>query len=246
MRDSIFFDAILETIKCLSPCYNGDVELVNIPSGNAGHPASARGVCPHCGLPSYFQPVGNPHVEPMRVCNPAQCQSCKDFVLIVCSRSAVNYVFGLAALYPLGKPNDSVDKAVPPPIKSDFAEALRCNWASAYKATVTMCRRALQASAIEKGAKGDRLIDQIDDLRAQGIITEPLKQMAHEIRLTGNDGAHPGKDGLADVVEKDADDIIEFTREYFHHVYVMPAKLAARRPAASAAVAQAERRQPGS
>jgi len=49
--------------------------------------------------------------------------------------------------------------------------------------------------------------------------------------LTGNDGAHPDKDGLSDVKEKDSTDIIEFTREYLHHVYVMPAKLKARKPA---------------
>ncbi len=31
-----------------------------------------------------------------------------------------------------------------------------------------------------------------------------------------------------DVTEQDAADIVEFTREFFHHVYVMPAKLKAR------------------
>ena len=99
-----------------------------------------------------------------------------------------------------------------------------------------MCRRAVQGSVIELGAKGDRLIDQIDDLFKNGKITEALKDFAHEVRLTGNDGAHPGKDGLADVSPKDASDIIEFIREYLHHVYVMPAKLRARKPAAAASV----------
>jgi len=37
--------------------------------------------------------------------------------------------------------------------------------------------------------------------------------------------------GLENVTPKDADDIIEFMREYLHHVYVMPAKLAARKAA---------------
>jgi len=36
---------------------------------------------------------------------------------------------------------------------------------------------------------------------------------------------------LENVTPKDADDIIEFMREYLHHVYVMPAKLAARKAA---------------
>ncbi len=53
--------------------------------------------------------------------------------------------------------------------------------------------------------------------------------MAHVVRLTRNIGAHPGEDGLVGVSQKDADDIIEFTSEFFHHVYVMPAKLESRR-----------------
>jgi hypothetical protein len=88
---------------------------------------------------------------------------------------------------------------------------------------------SVQQSAIELQAKGGRLIDQIDDLQKQGKITEALKDFAHEVRLTGNDGAHPDRDGLADVVEGDSKLIMEFTQEYLHHVYVMPAKLAARR-----------------
>jgi hypothetical protein len=38
---------------------------------------------------------------------------------------------------------------------------------------------------------------------------------------------------LRDVTEQDASDIVEFTREYVHHVYVMPAKLKARKPPAA-------------
>ena len=93
-----------------------------------------------------------------------------------------------------------------------------------------MCRRAIQSSAIAQKASGSRLIDQIDDLFKSGKITESLKEFAHEVRLTGNDGAHPDKDGLAGVKESDSDAIIEFTREYLHHVYVMPEKLKARKP----------------
>jgi hypothetical protein len=84
---------------------------------------------------------------------------------------------------------------------------------------------------MEQGAnKNKRLVTQIDELADKGIITRSLQNFAHEIRLEGNDGAHPDPDGLAQVTPKDADDIIEFTREYLHHVYVMPARLTARRP----------------
>jgi len=133
--------------------------------------------------------------------------------------------YSLEHFFPIGSPNDTVDAAVPKAIREDFAEALRCEFIHSYRAAVVMCRRAIQSSAMELDAQGARLVDQIDDLFAKGRITEPLKTFAHEIRLTGNDGAHPDKDGLADVQEKDAADIIEFTREYLHHVYVLPKKL---------------------
>ncbi|MGH9804429.1 MAG: DUF4145 domain-containing protein, partial [Candidatus Acidiferrales bacterium] len=138
--------------------------------------------------------------------------------------------------YPQGKPEESVDAAVTDSIADDFREALRCRWVRAYKGCVVMCRRAVQASAIELGGAGRELIDQIDDLFKQGKITVALRDFAHEVRLTGNIGAHPDKDGLKDVSEKDADDIIEFTREFLHHVYVMPAKLKARKRPAEAVV----------
>jgi hypothetical protein len=80
-----------------------------------------------------------------------------------------------------------------------------------------------------------RLQIQIDEMAGKGLITEPLKQWAHEVRLGGNDGAHPDKDGLKDVSEQDADEIVQFAREFLHHIYVMPAALAARQASRASA-----------
>lgn len=226
-------DLLATAFSFVWQCYNGDMEIVNFPPSHTQ--VGARGVCPHCSHLSYFQPVTSPYIDPadhgLRICNAAQCQSCKGYILAVGKRGAAGQnPYNLEACYPLGKPNDRVDQAVSPGIAGDFREALRCQWIKAYKATVAMCRRAIQASALEKGASTrKKLIEQIDELADKGIITTFVKEMAHEIRLIGNVGAHPDEDGLADVTEADAGDIVEFTREYFHHVYVMPAKLKARR-----------------
>jgi hypothetical protein len=165
----------------------------------------------------------------------AQCESCKGYVLVIGNRQSQNHPSQLETVYPLGKPNDTVANEVQQVAKGvaeDFAEALRCQWIKAYKACVVMCARAIQGSAIALGAKKKVLTDQIDELFSRGKITEALKDFAHEVRVTRNIGAHPDKDGLEDVTEQDAKDIVEFTREYLHHVYVMPAKLKARRPPA--------------
>jgi hypothetical protein len=212
------------------------MEIVNF-TGQAGqHPYSqigASGDCPHCSLRSYFAPRAShldniPGEQKWRIASVAQCESCKAFVLVVGSKFGTNNPASLDVVYPLGKPNDSVDPNVPKDIADDFREALRSRWGKNYKSTVVLCRRAIQSSAIDLKAKDAPLVAQIEDLFKKGKITEALKDFAHAIRLTGNDGAHPDKDGLKDVGEKDADDIIAFTREFLHHVYVMPALLKSR------------------
>lgn len=219
----------------------------------AGYLARLADLCPHCGNTSYFQPVAS-YIEnlvgSLRGVSAAKCQSCKRFVLVVGVRQMNGGAFTLDSVYPLAKPDDEVDSNVPPPIRADFSEALRCEWIRAYKACVVMCRRTVQAGALKLGApKNSNLNQQIDWLFDQGKITESLKDFAHEVRLTGNAGAHPDKnsgvvatapvqnavedDALEDVTPQDAQDIVEFTREFLHHVYVMPAKLKARRATAS-------------
>jgi hypothetical protein len=211
------------------------MKIVNFASNTL---VGASGDCPHCGVLSLFNPVGQGYIETaarnfLTIAQSAQCVSCKKFLLVTATKNAGQGAteFSLQAVYPINKPKDTVDGAVPKAIADDFAEAIRCQFILAYKATVTMCRRALQAAALEKKASADRpLIHQIDELATKGVITNPLKEMAHAIRLTGNVGAHPDEDGLKDVTDNDAEDIVQFTKEFFHHVYVMPAKLKAREP----------------
>jgi hypothetical protein len=132
--------------------------------------------------------------------------------------------------YPLGKPNDEVAVEIPQHIQADYKEALRCRFVDANNATVEMCRRAVQATCIDLKAPADeKLVKQIDWLATSGIITAPLKEMAHRIRLGGNLGAHPPEDPT-DPTEiiigpQYADAVLEFTRDFFQHVYVMPERL---------------------
>jgi hypothetical protein len=200
-----------------------------------------RGVCPHCSAISLFEPVGTPHHEVRAdlrggvshsiIAQVSQCIGCKNFVMAVgrVQGNVTSKGYELSLVAPKSAPQDRIDASVPANIAADLSEAIRCDWINAYKAAVAMCRRAIQAAAIDKGAgPKKKLVDQIDELAANQIITASLKEMAHEVRLTGNDGAHPGADGLSDVSAQDAKEIIEFTKELFHHVYVMPAKLKAR------------------
>jgi hypothetical protein len=226
--------------------YTRHVQIINFPQ-QGFNVVGASGTCPHCAATSYFKPTGAGYSEDRPtnqnhvICNGAQCESCKEFVLVVGVRArGSNSAYALRNVFPVGKPNENVEDGVPAPIAADFKEALRCRWVNAFKATVTMCRRAIQSSCLEKSADPKKKLTlQIDELAKKDLITEPLRLFAHEVRLEGNDGAHPDADGLNDVGETDADDIIEFTREYLHHVYVMPAMLARRKPTAAASTTPA-------
>jgi hypothetical protein len=154
-----------------------------------------------------------------------RCQGCYKFILGLAEFSGGNAPPIHLEHYPLGWPDASVDKHVPPSIAADFSEALRCLWVKSYKATVAMCRRSVEASCKEKKANGKNLKERIENLAAQGLITDPLRKMAHRVRLTANEELHGAPDDLDTFTEPEAEAIVKFVREYFHHVYVMPALL---------------------
>jgi hypothetical protein len=184
----------------------------------------------------------NPTTGKQLICQAMRCQGCQKFILGLAEFSGGTAPPVYLEHYPLGRPDDSVPKEVGDAdsgIASDFAEALRCLWVRSYKAAIAMCGRALQSSCDHLNAQGSSLYEQIDDLATKGIITQPLKEWAHAVRLSRNKELHAKTDGLSSAIDQDAEAIIAFTREYFHHVYVMPAKLKAytSRPTATSAVA---------
>lgn len=149
--------------------------------------------------------------------------------------------------FPLGQPDETVAEEIPEHIKPDFKEALRCLWVDAYNATVEMCRRALEASCLDLGAPKKKVLeDMIDWLEEKRKITPALRDAAHKIRLGGNRGAHPPTEApapnvavqvadsteaqpqegpIAKIEKEHAQAVVEFTRHFFQHVYVMPQEL---------------------
>jgi hypothetical protein len=208
-----------------------------------------RGKCPHGPHESAFLTVGGVHADSSGHWVAAmQCQGCTKYILALMTHAAVHNVPRLSynEHYPLGKPNDDVAAEIPEHIKPDFREALRCLWVNAYNATAEMCRRALEASCIERGAPPRAVLeDMIDELESKRIITPFLRDVAHKIRLGGNRGAHPGGPptvpvAVADpataaslgipkspsvITEEHAKAIVKFTTEFFHHIYVVPKEL---------------------
>jgi hypothetical protein len=114
---------------------------------------------------------------------------------------------------------------VPDDVAADAREAHRCFSVGAHRAAVVMARRAMQSAALENGAPDQPLVEQIDWLEGQRLITPQMREVAHAIRLAGNVGAHPDRDGLRDVGEPDAQAVIEFLDDFLKYVYEIPARL---------------------
>jgi hypothetical protein len=227
-----------------------DLRVV-MPEFQAGMTAdfSLGGTCPHCRdrvsfssaerhQPPYSEPIKD---EPLwrRWYPVMRCAGCSKFILAVLKvkETEIHHGMNLQRVwemryethYPVGTPDDSVDAAVPENIAADFREALRCRWVDGYNATVEMCRRALEASCLDLGAKPRLSITQkIDWVHKQGRINKTLKNVAHKIRLGGNRGSHPMIDPKTDspVTPDEADAVLEFTRHYLDHVYVVEKRLA--------------------
>jgi len=100
---------------------------------------------------------------------------------------------------------------VPQDVSQDYQEAIRCFNSNAYKATVVMCRRALENTADLKQAIGTFLKNKLEDLHKKGLLDAASYNTASGIREFGNYGAHPKDDLLKAVGEFEADLVIKIT-----------------------------------
>lgn len=203
-----------------------------------------RGTCPHCLHKAAFPTVtsvfkkttDSGHVE--RLTAAARCNGCNKFILVT-----LHWEWGGGGResgwvyeehFPVDKPSDVVNVAIPEGPRLDFQEALRCHWVKAYSATAEMCRRAVESSCLDLGAPYDEVLEKmIDWLEINRIITPALKEVAHKVRLGGNRGAHPWKVGQAvakpipviTIEEAHATAILQYTSHFLQHVYVIPNQL---------------------
>ena len=151
----------------------------------------------------------------------AECNNCDFFFLIM--RQVFDDSSSILRIFPDTLP-EPIHEKTPEFLKQDLQEARNCFSIGAYRATGTMARRALQLCCIQKGAPKKRLQEQVEWLLANQIITKDLKDWADEVRLTGNDAAHPPQDSTKDeiVTSDDAKDILTLLEEFIKVLYIAP------------------------
>ncbi len=135
--------------------------------------------------------------------------------------------FNLVRIYPKPKPPE-VPEHVPDNIAKAFREArdiAKKSWALAgvgFRITIEL---AVESFIDDPAQLKKKLYGQIDHLETKRIITPALKDWAHEVRLTGNKGAHD-TDGLT---KDDVDDLDLFTELFLVHSFTLPERMRIRR-----------------
>jgi len=183
-------------------------------------------LCPNCSKYTYLTVRGSSYEQfqknggDRRYYWMGECNNCHFIVLV---NSALNASSKIEKTYPkqLAK---AVDDKTPEFLKKDLEEAYDCFAISAWRATGVMARRALQLCCIDKGAPSKPLRDQIDWLLSQNKINSDLHDWAHQVRLVGNDAAHPPKDIQSDnkVTETDAQDMLALLEQFVQSLYIAP------------------------
>lgn len=138
------------------------------------------------------------------------CNNCDNPVLCLNSGESI---------YPNPLPSPT-DHRIPEDIRGDIDESKYCYSIGAFRASAVMARRAMQNACMEKGATKRNLIEQINELKENGTITNDLKEWADVVRWVGNDAAHPNKD---QVEQDDSKDILDLAEQFLHIIYVAPA-----------------------
>jgi hypothetical protein len=205
--------------------------------------------CPHCTVGYSYQPTR--HVvavvdKNQLVLEVSNCTECHRPVLklirgdVIGAGSEIvtiaNQVFN-RFVYPKGS-NRQAPKEVPRGLAEDFGEAVDVLDVSP-KASAALSRRCLQNTIRDiLGTKKARLVDEINDLISQNLVSSSVADQLHAVRSIGNFGAHEEKDTstgtIIDVEPEEASYNLDVLEVLFDEVYVKPARAAAQKAAINA------------
>ena len=160
-----------------------------------------------------------------------RCANCAGYVHVLWSASEMPFSGGIHDFHvmpwpinpkPRPSPNLSAEMA------RFWTQAHQAVGSEAWDAASVMARSALQLALREHGATGARLVDQIQDLGVKGLLPPPVREWATEVRLLGNDAAHP-LPGQDPPEPHDVQQCVDFLDFLLYCLYDLPAKVAEHR-----------------
>lgn len=122
-------------------------------------------------------------------------------------------------------PMRPVDAAfVPDGVAGFFKEAHDAFSIGAYRAVLLLVRSVIEATAKDLEITTGSLVAKINQLHEDDHIRKGTKEMAHALRILGNDMAHGDIDDIP--TQEDADDALTIARFVLDDVYVADARRA--------------------
>jgi Domain of unknown function (DUF4145) len=149
------------------------------------------------------------------------------FFRVTLSHGGYVHLEGPPTLIPRGQAQKM--EGLPDRIEADRREAWSCYYGGDYRAAIIMGRAAIQRAARQLEGEGAGLKAEINDLVQRRKITEALRDGAHEVRIAGDDAAHP--EDLESVTAEEAKDSLDFMDDFLAHAIAMPARAEVRKQA---------------
>ncbi|WP_396657603.1 DUF4145 domain-containing protein [Microbacterium oxydans] len=119
----------------------------------------------------------------------------------------------------------TVDTAfVPEGVAGFFKEAHDSFSIGAYRAVLLLVRSVIEATAKDHDVVTGSLVQKVNKLNDEGLIRRGTKDMAHTLRILGNDMAHGDIDEVP--TQEDAKDALTIARFVLDDVYVADARRA--------------------
>ncbi|MDG2313834.1 MAG: DUF4145 domain-containing protein [Flavobacteriaceae bacterium] len=188
--------------------------------------------CPHCGKSTNLILVSPPDYKTLKRFRPDkvgfgfQCASCSEpiflkFEIQSHTNTSVNFYSEPEIIE---RPTIEFEfEFIPENVVSDFKEALNCYSISSLNAFAAMCRRTIQSSAAEIGAKGkSKVQNQLNEMKEMADIDEETFEILKQIIIDGHDGAHPD---LPNLSQERAEILLELIKDVMYQLFVRKGKL---------------------
>jgi len=153
-----------------------------------------------------------------------RCVTCANYVMVLWSTSDFGPEAHDFLTLPWVRRLSDFPKSWPEPIGRFWLQAHRSCSDESWDAAAVMARSAVQAAMQDQGAQGGSLYAEINDLAGRGALPPHMKDWAHEIRLLGNESAHPHAD-RGKPAPGDVRDILRFLDFLFEYLYTLPGEI---------------------
>ena len=141
--------------------------------------------------------------------------------IYICPHCAKPSFFHGDAQQPEVAPGNEVNH-VPEDVYVLYKEARNCVAASAYTASVLICRKLLMNLAVSQGADENlRFIEYVDYLADNGFVPPNGRGWVDHIRKKGNEATHE----IVVMGHDDASDLISFSEMLLKFIYEFPAQV---------------------